>query len=255
LSYLTFSTVTGSISPSFQTNGVQGYTSFDWTASNPSPSNECGGVTPVTFTFSGTIQNDGDDLGPNTSWTNVTGEHGTTTITKSPSDLPASETTNAVGFSSGYYVTVGQFRQVLNMASGSTDVLKGRQVSEYTGFGTNYDTCWYTGSMVSKFNSVTGSLWNVGYYAIDPPFITSLNEWADDFIGWATPSVDYYRSHGRVSPACGARVPQARYIATGGTSGTSENYGNGTLGEDIYATTVTAVRNGVIQTATYVTKK
>lgn len=246
-------TVSGSIAPSIQLDGSQGYTTFTWqTSNNPNPAGACGGVTPVSSTFSGTIQNDGNDLGPNTSWRNVTGESGTTTVTKSPSDLPISETTNAVGFSTGVNATLGQFRQILNAASGSTDIFKGRQVRETTGFGTKYDNCWFTGSLYPKWDKVQGSLWNVGYYGIYPPFVTSLNEWADDYIGWPTTIVDYYRKHRTGTPnICGARIPQAMYIGTSGTSGSSRNYSNGSVGEDIYTDHVTAIRNGVSQTAYY----
>lgn len=103
-----------------------------------------------------------------------------------------------------------------------------------------------------KWVVVLGSEWNVGYYALDPPYITSLNEWADDYIGWNTQQVSYYRSHhGGGPPICGARIPQAMYIATSGTSGGSENYANDTVGEDIYTTYVTAYRAGTSQSATW----
>jgi hypothetical protein len=244
-------TVSGSISPSLQIDGVQGTTGFTWNASNPTPPSSCGGYTPTPFSYSGTIQNDGNDLGPNTTWTNSSGS-GSTTVTKSPSDIPTSETTNAVGFGAGLGATVGQFRQILVAASGSTDIFQGRQVSEYTGFGTNYDNCFFTGSMVPQWTSVLGSEWNVGYYSIAPPYITSLNEWADDYIGWNTAHVRYYRSHhGGGPPLCGARIPQAMYIATGGTSGSSQNYANDTVGSDIYSDHVDVIRAGVTQTAIF----
>ena len=124
-------------------------------------------------------------------------------------------------------------------------IFQGRQVSESTGFGTKYDNCFFTGSQVPKFDKVVGSQWNVGYYGINPPFITSVNEWADDYIGWNTSQVDYYRSH---SSNCGARIPQSMYITTQGLSGISQNYSNGSVGEDIYPDHVTAIRNGVSQT-------
>jgi hypothetical protein len=241
-------TVNGSIGPSIQIDGIQGYTTFTWNATNPNPSASCGGFTPTPFTYNGTIQNNGNDLGPNTTWTH-SGAQGTTTVTKSPSDIPSSETTLAVGFSAGLYATQGQFRHILNDASGlMTQLFKGRQVSEYTGFGLNYDNCYFSGSLVPKWTGVMGSLWNVGYYPLNPPYITSLNEWADDYIGWNTSQVAYYRSHySGGSPLCGARIPQAMYIATSGTSGSLQNYSNGTVGQDIYTDHVTSYRNGVSQ--------
>ncbi len=157
-----------------------------------------------------------------------------------------------MGFGPGLAATVGQFRQILNAASGSTTIFQGRQVSEYTGFGTNYDNCWFTGSLVPKWNSVLGSEWNVGYYAIGLPYIASLNEWVDDYIGWNTSQVNYYRTHHGGGPLlCGARIPQAMYIATGGTSGSSQNYANDTVGSDIYPDHVDVLRAGVIQAAYY----
>ncbi len=196
------------------------------------------------FTYSGTIQNDGNDFGPNTSWSNSDG-NGSTTMTKSPSDIPTSETTMPVGFSSG---TQGQFRQILNAASGSTDIFQGRQVSEYTGSGTNYDNCYYTGSQIPRL-VILGSEWNVGYYPVNPPYITSLNTWVDDYAGWNSVQVRVYRSHyGPNSPVCGARASQVMYISTQGTSGSSQYYSGGLIGEDIYTDHVTAYRDGVSQT-------
>lgn len=247
-------TVSGSITPSVQTDGTQGSTAFTFNASSPSPSGTCGGETPVPFTFSGTIQNNGNDYAPNTTWMNsIGGGGGTTTMTKSPSDIPTSETTRAVGFGTGYYTTVGQFRQDLNAASGSGDIFQGRQVFEATGFGTNYDSCWYSGSPTGKITTVSGGAWNVGYYAVNPPYILTLNEWVDDYIGWLTGSVTDYQAHwsGGGSPLCGFRLPQAMYIAITGTSGSSQNYVNDTLGQDIYSDHVTSIRAGVNQSANW----
>jgi hypothetical protein len=157
----------------------------------------------------------------------------------------------AVGFGPGDYGTVEQFRQILNASSGSTDIFQGRQVSEYTGFGTpHYDNCWFSGSIVPQYSSVTGSEWNVGYYAISPPFITSVNEWADDYIGWQLPQVQYYRAHRNGTPnICGVRIPQVMNISTSGTSWNSQTYLNDSVGSDIYTNYVSVLRNGVTQTA------
>jgi hypothetical protein len=75
---------------------------------------------------------------------------------------------------------------------------------------------------VPKWATVVGSEWNVGYYAINYPFFTSLNEWSDDYIGWNQSQVAYYQSHWfNGTPLCGARIPQSN---------------------------VTVIRNGVAQT-------
>jgi hypothetical protein len=98
-------------------------------------------------------------------------------------------------------------------------------------------------------------VWNVGYYQVNPPFVTSLNVWADDYIGWNTTQVDYYRK--KLMPSsfpCSAKVPQSMYIATDGTSGSKINYANDSVGASIIsATQVSTNRAGVSQTTTYVT--
>jgi hypothetical protein len=129
-------------------------------------------------------------------------------------------------------------------------LFKGRQVSEHTGTGTNYDNCWFPGSSIPTFSSVQGSLWNVGYYGVDPPYITSADVWADDYIGWNTNQVSWYRVH--LTPSsfpCAARVPQAMNIGKSGTSGHTNNYSNGYVMEQLYLDHVVSTRNGVSQTA------
>jgi hypothetical protein len=232
-------------------DGHQGYTKFSLYSSNPSPGSTCAGWAPVAFSYSGTIQNDGNDLAPNTVWGNAGGGGGTTTVTKSPSDIPVSETTVPVGFGPGVYATVAQFRPILNAASGSSDIFQGRQVSEYTGSGTNYDNCYFAGSAIPKF-LIAGSECNVGYYAVNPPYVISANTWVDDYIGWTTVGVNYYRNH--LTPGsfpCGARATQAMYIGTSGTSGGSQNYAVDVLGADIYTDHVNDIRAGITQTVYY----
>lgn len=249
-------TVGGSISPSFQTDFTQGSTSMNWTASSPSPSSSCGGHTPVsTQTLTGTIQNNGNDRATGT-WSQPAPGGGTVTgsftLSKNPRDTLSSETTTAVGFSGGLLATVGQFRQTLNATSGSTNIFKGRQVSETTGFGTNFDNCWFPGSTVPKWTGVQGSTWNVGYYPVNPPFVTSDNVWADDYIGWNTSQVTYYRT--LLMPSsfpCAAQVPQAMHIAINGTSGSRTNYANGSVGSQIHLTQVFVTRNGVSQSVNF----
>ncbi|MGO4881964.1 MAG: hypothetical protein ACLP59_14220 [Bryobacteraceae bacterium] len=222
----------------------------------PVPSASCNGVTPVQSTYTGTIENKGNDYAPNSSWENVSGEGGSTNLTKQPHDQPSSETTMAVGFGgSGVYVTIGQFRQILNASSGSDDIFKGRQVLETTGFSSpHYDNCWKSWSIYPQWNTVDGSLWNVGYYEINPPWITSLNEWVDDYIGYPANVVTYYRAHYYGSGVlCGARIPQVMNIEYygSGPSNPSEPYAYDTVGEDIYTSSVTAYRAGVSQSTNH----
>jgi hypothetical protein len=243
-------TVTGSISPSSQVDYSQGRTGFNWTASSPSPSTECGTWTPIPWMiYYGNMQNNGNDLGigrylrpaepndPNAPRT------GPITVTKNPADIPTAETTQAVGFSTGALATVGQFRQTLVAGSGSADIFKGRQVSEATGDGTNYDNCWFPGSIVAKWTTVQGSNWNVGYYL----FLD--NTWVDDYIGWNTAQVNYYRTHLQPSSfPCEAKVPQVMKIAVNGTSGATAAYKSHWVGAQIYVDHVTVNRDGQSQT-------
>jgi len=74
--------------------------------------------------------------------------------------------------------------------------------------------------------------------------------WADDYIGWNTTQVNYYRIH--LTPSsfpCAAQVPQAMYIAESGTSGVTSNYANGSVMQQLYVDHVVSTRNGVGQTA------
>jgi hypothetical protein len=117
---------------------------------------------------------------------------------------------------------------------------------------TNYDNCWFQGSTVSKWTGVQGSLWSVGYYAVNPPYVTSDNVWVDDYIGWNTAQVDYYRDH--LTPSsfpCGSYIPQAMNIAINGTSGNRTIYAYGSVGSQIYLDHVVATRNDVSQSKTY----
>ena len=243
-------TESGSISPSTQTDGRQGFTTFSWTASNPQPNVVCDGIGPLSTKYSGTIQNNGNDYSANVAWTK-NGGNGSTTLSKY-SDIPISETTTAVGFGSGAYATLGQFRQVLNpRVSSMTDIFKGRQVSETTGGIAKKDSCWNSKSPYSKWTAVTGSGWNVGYYAVDPPYIVNENVWADDYIGWTLAPVLWYQANlPATSFPCGVRIIQNMYMAVDGTSGSNRLYSTGQIGMDIYSNYVVSYRDGVSQTRT-----
>jgi hypothetical protein len=244
--------VTGSISPSFQQDGVWGYTIFTWTARNPTPNASCGGRQPYQWVnYAGTIFNAGNDSATATP-SNPDGSGALLTLAKTPSDIPTTEVTRAVGFGSGILATMGQFRQTLVSSDGSANLFKGRQVSERTGIGYKVDTCWTPGSAVPKMEFVQGSLWNVGYYATNPPYVENDNVWVDDYVGWNTDQVAYYR--GRNLPSsfpCAFEVPQAMYIAIEGRSGSISNYKNHSVRSEIYINPnrIIAKRAGVSQTA------
>jgi hypothetical protein len=187
--------VNGSISPSYPVDGTEGSGALNLSATNPTPPDACNDYTPVDVTYSMTIQNDGNDVGTGTY--SQSGGGGSVLFTKSSPDIPDSEQTTGVGFGAGPYQTIAQFRQILNLdcCDPNHDLFKGRQVSESTGFGDNHDSCYFDGSIVPKRVGVEGSSWNVGYYDVNPPNITSLNTWGDDYIGWNTYQVDYYRQN------------------------------------------------------------
>ena len=235
---VTYSTVSGSISQGFRQDGTQGYTSFTWTARNPSPSGSCGGYTPATYiTDSGSIQNNGCDKGSGT-WTDSYG--GGSFVMSKPPNVPTSEITTPVGFSTGIYATVGQFRQTLQGPTWPYGY-DGRQVSEASN-GTPADSCYFPGSIVPPY-ALSGGVWNVDYYY-------SSNVWADDYVGWPTGAVTYYRQNFR--PPCSGSAPQGMYIAIGGTSGSRQLYSAGSVGATIpdYAQ-VTVTRNGQNQSTVW----
>lgn len=88
--------------------------------------------------------------------------------------------------------------------------------------GTYYDSCNFYGSSVPAA-SLTGGWWNVGFYY--------QNNWDDDYVGWPTDAVTYYRMNFR--PPCSAQVPQGMYIAIQGQTGSSTQYASGYVGESI----------------------
>jgi hypothetical protein len=205
-------TVSGSITVPYQTDGTQGLTTYSFSASNPSPSTACGGWTPdTTASYTEVIGNGGNNLGLGT-LTIMGTVHSGAQLHKTPTDLVASETTNAVGFGAGLYATIGQFRQLLNSSTGSSTIFNGRQVNEKAGAGSATDSCWFSGSLVPIYNHVTGSSWNVGYYS-------SLdNYWVDDYIGWNSSQVGYYQTHLPPGSSCTAQFDQVMSIGYGGIS-------------------------------------
>ena len=184
--------VSGSLTPSFQTDNVPGSISFSWTASSPDPSETCAGYTPASsMTHNGTVTNMSNDRATGT-WSRPLPEGGTLTgsftLNKSPLDIPISETTNGVGFSSGPYETVAQFRQELNPSSVSPTIFQGRQVTEATAPGVTYDNCHVPGVTTVPKYAINNARWNIGYYG------GLENWWVDDYIGWNTTQVNYYRT-------------------------------------------------------------
>lgn len=228
-------TVSGSITPTSGYGSSNGGTSISLTASNPQPGHDPNCTVAQQVTLTGNIENDGCDIvGP----TNAVEKsaHGTfnTTFIK-PADIPSGEVTNFQGWSTGTYTTVGQWRSALT----SSVNLNGRQVIEQPGYGTYYDHCYFTGSAVPPV-SISGGVWNVGYYF--------SNDWDDDYVGFSTVAVTYYRQNFRTP--CSTNVPQQMNIfANGENSGTYLPYSNSSVGEGIpNYVSVTSTRRGQTMT-------
>ncbi len=231
--------VSGSITKVYGGNTYRGYTSFTWTASNPMPSAQCGFYTPVsTVTHTGTIQNDGCDYGSG-NYTTSSGLSGSFTMTKPISlpDLSPPEYTTGVGWGSvSPYETIHQWRQTIN----ATGDFGGRQVKEGAASG-NTDSCWFSGSAVAPYG-LSGGGWHVGFF--------SYNLWADDYVGWTSPAVQYYRSNLRIP--CGGTAPQIMYMYTNGNSGSSAQYRQTSVGVGIpNFSEVTSSRDGQTATKTW----
>jgi len=242
-------TANGTISPSGQTDGVDGSTTFSWTATSPNPSTTCGGYTPVTtMTYSGTIGNKSNDRGSGT-WSRP-GNSGSLTFWREYV-VPFTETTIADGFSGvPNFTTQARFRQELNREPwGPTDpninLFQGRQVFEITGPGTGTDGCYAASSgnyPGPKFESVVGTTWNVGYVAT-----YQKNTWGWDGIGWATAGVNWYRNNIPGSLPCTATIPQQMKIVVNGESNGSVPYSNGSIVVTIKPTSLEVTRNGIMQ--------
>lgn len=237
--------VSGSLTPSFQIDHVPGSVSFSWNASNPAPAGTCAGYTPTpTMSYGGTVVNKGNDRAAGT-WSRPLPGGGTLTgsftLNKDPRDMPTNEVTTGVGWSVGYLETVAQFRQRLVASSGSTEIFKGRQVTETTGVGPNFDNCHVPGLSVPRF-AINNARWNVGYYG------GLENWWVDDYIGWNTTQVNYYRQV--LTPSsfpCSAQLPQAMVIAINGDSGSTALYKTHPIMVQLTLTTVSSTRDGVTQ--------
>lgn len=111
---------------------------------------------------------------------------------------PTGETTTFGGWSdSNSLPTVGKWNQTLLP---TTTSFVGRTVTEQDPGGGGPDNCWFPGSVVPKFTSITGGSWTVG----------SSNVWGPDFVGFTPASVTYYRGQGR--DPCSVTIPQRMVI-------------------------------------------
>jgi hypothetical protein len=118
--------------------------------------------------------------------------------------------------------------------------LDGRQVLEVA-YGSSTDSCFFSGSIVPPYQ-LSGGVWNVGYWPIGP------SRWADDYIGYTTPAVAYYRQMFRIP--CATSIAQTMRI--GVTTGGSQDYKTHVIGISLpdYQRVI-AIRDGVSQSTAW----
>ena len=142
--------------------------------------------------------------------------------------IPTGETTASNGWGTGTAATIHRWQQTLLP---TTVDFSGLSVTERDG-GSGSDGCHFVGSAFAPFTAITGGTWAVG----------TGNKWGDDFVGWFTTAVTYYRAQGRAP--CSNTFSQAMDVIT--PSG-NLNYTNNTLGGTIGVTTVGSTRAGQSQ--------
>lgn len=142
--------------------------------------------------------------------------------------LPTGETTTSNGWGTGNLATIHRWRQQLLP---TTTNFRNCQVREADpGGGT--DTCHFPGSAFAPFTAITGGTWAVN----------NTNHWGDDFVGWFSTAVTYYRNQGRAP--CTASYPQSMRVVR--PSGDVE-YVRNQLTMTIGTTTVSSTRAGQTQ--------
>ena len=227
----------GCISQTYQVAGnlipvagtiANGYASISLHATNPVPGYGGTGCRYNIATYAdltAAIQNNGCDLVTYSSSTLVTDRGTVNTNLSRPADLPTGETTAFVGWSTGAYATIGQWRSALTGGINPPPTFDGRQVTEAAA-GESSDTCHFEGSRFQPAG-LSGGVWNVGFYF--------YNTWDDDYVGNLPAAVTYYRQNLR--PPCSATVPQGMYIFTHGQYGYEQSYESlyttGSVGEGI----------------------
>ncbi len=140
--------------------------------------------------------------------------------------IPTGETTASNGWGAGGAVTVHRWQMTLT--PGTTN-FQGRSVTEQNPGGGGPDTCWFNGSTYASWTAITGGTWAVG----------ANNVWGDDFVGWFSAAVNYYRAQGRAP--CQTTFPQDMHINGQG----SPRYRTNTLSCGFTATNVWSTRDGV----------
>jgi hypothetical protein len=139
--------------------------------------------------------------------------------------LPLGETTNSNGWGAGNLATIHRWRQQLQPTT--TSFRNCRVTEADPGGGT--DGCHFPSSRIPPQTGITGGTWNVD----------RNNRWGDDWVGWSTRAVTYYRNERRAP--CSARWPQSMRVVR--PSGNVE-YLRNTLVLTIGTTNVSSTRAG-----------
>lgn len=142
--------------------------------------------------------------------------------------IPTGETTASNGWGAGAATTIHRWQMTLT--PGTTN-FQGRSVTEQDAGGGGPDTCWFAGSTYAKWTAITGGTWAVG----------AGNVWGDDFVGWFSAAVTYYRAQGRAP--CQTTFPQNMLINGEG----SPRYRTNSLSCGFTATNVWSTRDGATQ--------
>ena len=152
--------------------------------------------------------------------------------------LPQSETTAFQGWAKSIsQATMGEWQQTIALQSVA---YKGVTVQESNPGGGGPDTCWFSGSKYTPFNSITGGTWTV----------KKGNIWGFDYVGYFQGPVTYYRAKGRAP--CGTKFPQQMQIKYATGDPKFYNYGTvNILGGKIGTKTVTSIRAGQSKTETW----
>ncbi len=149
---------------------------------------------------------------------------------------PASETTSFAAWDSK---GLGEWRQTLHPpADDPTFDFQYDEVRETNPGGGGPDTCWFKGSAILPFTSITGGTWHP----------SSKNIWEYDHVGWYTTSISYYRKHKR--EPCGTHFRQQMEHQALAKPGYVKYGKVNELGGSFTKTTVTSIRAGSSKTET-----
>jgi hypothetical protein len=156
------------------------------------------------------------------------------------------------GAKQGEWATAGLWNATLSVEAGNFDNFVVQEVNgNHGGGGSGKDTCWFKGSKFSRFDKVTGGQWTVSQGKPDP---VGNDEYGQDFVGWSTHAVNYYRSKGRAP--CGTEFKQIMEIQDPSTGDWNAYGGKNTgnpniLGAQIDIDTVSSTRSGHTRTEQY----